>query len=156
MKILLLYPESSKEKWLTEFQQTYVEKISRFVKFEIQSIKTDNLPREKSDQKKKNEAQKILKLLKDNDQVILFDEAGKSFKDSHGFSNALIKIIEASPQRVVIIVGGAFGLDDSVKQVHKNIWSLSGLTMNHHVAQAFLLEQVYRALTIWKGIPYHN
>jgi 23S rRNA (pseudouridine1915-N3)-methyltransferase len=54
------------------------------------------------------------------------------------------------------LIGGAFGFGNEIRERADWTWSLSSMVLNHHVAQAVVLEQVYRAFTIWKNIPYHN
>jgi 23S rRNA (pseudouridine1915-N3)-methyltransferase len=72
------------------------------------------------------------------------------------FSVKLVKLFERGRPRVVILIGGAFGFGSEIRERADWTWSLSSLVFNHHIAQAAVLEQVYRAFTIWKNIPYHN
>jgi 23S rRNA (pseudouridine1915-N3)-methyltransferase len=58
--------------------------------------------------------------------------------------------------RIVFCVGGAFGFNDELRTRADTVISLSSLILNHHVAQAVVLEQVYRAISIQKNLPYHN
>ena len=83
------------------------------------------------------------------------DERGREL-DSYKFSAEIQKAIEANKKRVIWVVGGAFGLSDDSKRRANVTLCLSKLTLNHLVAQTLLLEQIYRGLTIIKGIPYHN
>lgn len=156
MKVLFCSFETKTEPWVLEAKSTYLKKIGAFYPFEIQSIKSPAIDRDDADRKKKAEAEKFLKLLKPGDLLILFDEVGKSFKDSESFAAMMGKIFERSPGRLIFLIGGAFGVDESIRQQAHVIWSLSGLTMNHWVAQIAALEQIYRAMTILKNIPYHN
>jgi 23S rRNA (pseudouridine1915-N3)-methyltransferase len=58
--------------------------------------------------------------------------------------------------RIVFVVGGAFGFDDRLRTRADEVISLSNFVLNHHVAEAVALEQVYRAISINKNLPYHN
>jgi 23S rRNA (pseudouridine1915-N3)-methyltransferase len=156
MKAVLYAFETKMEPWVTEAREVYQKKINAFFPFEIESIKSPNIDREDADRKRKAESEKFLKLMKPGDLLVLFDEGGKAFKDSETFSIALGQLIERSPSRLVFLIGGAFGVDGNVRKVASATWSLSGLTMNHWIAQIASLEQIYRALTIRKNIPYHN
>ena len=60
------------------------------------------------------------------------------------------------PDEVILVVGGAYGLNDAVKARGDLCFSLSKLTFPHQLARLFLLEQTYRALTILRNEPYHN
>lgn len=148
--------QSSKESWLELFEQEYLKKLNHYQKVEVKIIKTDNLPRQQSEQKVKNEEQKILKLLKPDDFLIVFDEASKSFKDSKQFASQIQKALELNKQKIVFLIGGAFGIGEELKSRSNLKLSLSPLTMNHHVAYAMALEQLYRSFTIISDIPYHN
>ena len=88
--------------------------------------------------------------------MILFDERGKLHKNSRDFSAAIVKAIESGRQRIVFVIGGPYGFSQKAKDRADLLLSLSPLTLNHHVAKVTALEQVYRALTIWKNIKYHN
>jgi 23S rRNA (pseudouridine1915-N3)-methyltransferase len=156
MKVLFCSFETKTEPWVLEAKATYLKKIGAFFPFEIQSIKSPAIDRDDSERKKKAEAEKFLKILKPGDLLILFDENGKVFKNSESFATVINQIFDRSPSRLIFLVGGAFGIDESVRERAHAVWSLSGLTMNHWVAQITALEQIYRAMTILKKIPYHN
>ena len=60
------------------------------------------------------------------------------------------------PRDFAVLVGGADGHDDSVRQAAGWQWSLSRLTLQHEMALVLALEQLYRAYTIKAGLPYHR
>lgn len=155
MKFKLITIESSKEKWFDEATSLYNKKINGFCSFERISIKAKGLERKHKDQKKEGESALILDKLKTTDFVILCDERGKSF-NSIQFSQKLVSYLENGHSNIVFVVGGAYGVSTDLRNRANLIWSLSDMVMNHFVAQVVVLEQIYRALTIWKGTPYHN
>jgi 23S rRNA (pseudouridine1915-N3)-methyltransferase len=53
-------------------------------------------------------------------------------------------------------MGGDAGLDDAVKQRAQKLLSLSAMTLPHQLARVLLLEQIYRACTLMRNIPYHK
>lgn len=57
---------------------------------------------------------------------------------------------------MIFCVGGAFGFNEEIRKRADAVISLSSFVLNHHVAQAVVLEQVYRAISIQKNLPYHN
>ena len=57
---------------------------------------------------------------------------------------------------VVLVIGGAYGLSDAVRQRGNLLLSLSALTLPHQLARLLLTEQLYRGLTIIRHEPYHN
>lgn len=156
MKFELLYLKGQSEPWVDLAAEDYVRKISHVYPIERVAIKSRNSEREKKDEKIKAEAEATLKLLKPRDHVILFDEGGKKFDSSVAFSHYLQKIMGLQKNKLVFVVGGPYGVDKRVKEKADAIISLSSLTMSHHVAHVVVLEQIYRALAIWRGLPYHN
>lgn len=155
MKIAFFYLESQKEDWALEAQSLYSEKIKRFSDFEIIKIKSPSVARDNKEYKVEEESKLILSKLKSDDYLALFDEGGKLF-DSIEFAQNFKRIQESNPKRIVFLIGGAFGVSEEIKKRANQKLSLSKMVMNHHVAMNMALEQIYRAFTIIKGIPYHN
>lgn len=101
------------------------------------------------------EAELIRRRFKAGASLIVLDERGKQFS-SIDLAKEIKKYLELAAQEVVFVVGGAYGLSDSLKREARLHWSLSKLTLPHQLARVFALEQIYRALTILKNIPYHH
>ncbi len=156
MKLVLLYVSGAREEYGDLAEAVFAAKIKPIVQFEIQAIKAQSAARAQSQEKKKTESEKLLGALKSDDYVVAFDEGGKVAKDSREFSKWLVRAIESGKKRVVFIIGGPFGLEESVRKRSDLILSLSALTFNHHVAKVVVLEQIYRGLAIWRNLPYHN
>jgi len=153
MKLITI--QSSKSDWLDRVAGEYVEKINFFHKFELVHLKSAKVARDDSGLKKKADSDIILRALKPDDYVILFDETGKSL-NSIQFSQKIEKMQTSGVRRITFVIGGAFGVDDAVKKRAQELWKLSDLVFNHHIALAVTLEQIYRAYTIIKNKPYHN
>lgn len=151
----LITIQSSKSDWLDRVVDEYTEKIGFFQKFELIQLKSSKQAREDSVTKKKAESELILKALKNDDYVILFDEHGKSL-NSIQFSQKIEKLQTSGVRKITFVIGGAFGVDESIKKRAQETWKLSDLVLNHHIALAVTLEQIYRAYTIIKNKPYHN
>ena len=100
------------------------------------------------------ESQRILHKLDPRDYVILLDETGKNI-DSLALSQLLKSQIDAS-RPVVIIIGGAYGVDQTIHQRANFVWSLSLLVFPHQLVRLILAEQIYRAQEIASGNPYHH
>jgi 23S rRNA (pseudouridine1915-N3)-methyltransferase len=101
------------------------------------------------------EADLILNQLESNDDVILLDEKGKQFT-SVGFSEFISKKMLASIKRTIFVVGGPYGFSERVYKRADGIVSLSTLTFSHQMIRLIFVEQLYRAMTILKGEPYHH
>jgi 23S rRNA (pseudouridine1915-N3)-methyltransferase len=147
--------KTSKEPWFDEAEALYLKKIKAFTTFEVVHLKTLKSDREEAEQKKKFEEKTLLEKITQDDFVILLDEKGKKL-DSLAFAQLVQKTAESGKKRGVFIIGGAFGVTDSIKKRAQQSVCLSDMVMNHLVAETVLLEQFYRAQTILNRIPYHN
>lgn len=87
--------------------------------------------------------------------VIVLDERGKNFK-SADFAAALARLRDEGAQNAAFLIGGADGHDESVKGAASLTLSLGAATWPHMLARAMLAEQLYRAMTILSGHPYHR
>lgn len=155
MKFVLMTLASAREPWAEEAADLYKKKISHFAPFDIIALKPKKSSRSDSHYKKTEESALILENLSSDDYVVLMDERGKKF-DSIEFSKKIESILMSSKKRAVFIIGGAFGVDETVRQRADLVVSFSPMVFNHLLAQTMCLEQIYRSFTIIKNLPYHN
>lgn len=151
MPIRIIAVGKKHDSWVTEGIERYQERLKR--PFQIgwvilpHSSQTDILARQ-------DESGRILSRLNANDYVVLLDEKGKII-DSPALSRLLLTQLESSRQ-IVIIIGGAYGVDETVHQRANFVWSLSHLVFPHQLVRLILTEQIYRAQEIAGGKPYHH
>lgn len=138
-----------------ELSAEYERKVGHFLGFEIIRLKPAKLARDSREAKLAAETRALLQHIKKDDLVVLCDERGQAVS-SIRFSEKLVSFLEQGRPRVVIVIGGAFGVGEELRHRADWTWSLSPLVLNHHIAQSVALEQLYRALAIWKKLPYHN
>jgi 23S rRNA (pseudouridine1915-N3)-methyltransferase len=93
--------------------------------------------------------------LEKEDYLVALDEHGKQM-GSEGLADFIQKTANRSVKRMVFVIGGAFGLDETVLKRADFKWSLSELTFPHQLVRLMLAEQVYRACTILKNEKYHH
>jgi 23S rRNA (pseudouridine1915-N3)-methyltransferase len=99
------------------------------------------------------EGEKIIETLskiKDK-HVFVLSEEGKEFS-SVEFAQKIKKI----EKEIVFVIGGPLGLSEEVKKKADVLFSLSKMTFTHEMARLFLVEQVYRAVSINEGKKYHK
>ena len=101
------------------------------------------------------EGKGILSIIEAVDIPIILDEHGKQMT-SKDFSSFFERISDNANYRPCFVVGGAFGLDAAVKKVARYSIALGPMTLPHELARVLLLEQLYRAETISRKIPYHH
>lgn len=104
---------------------------------------------------KQIEEELILKRLQPNHYLILLDERGKKL-DSVQWSQQFQNLMNQGTKTLIILIGGAFGVSDAVKEKAKQTWSLSPLVFPHQMVRLIVAEQVYRAFSILNHSPYHH
>ncbi|QEC66937.1 23S rRNA (pseudouridine(1915)-N(3))-methyltransferase RlmH [Panacibacter ginsenosidivorans] len=104
---------------------------------------------------KKQEAKLVLQQLSKDDYLVLLDERGKQLS-SPELANFIQQRANESIKRIVFLIGGAFGVNDTIMQRANYTWSLSKLVFPHMLVRLILAEQVYRACTILKNEKYHH
>jgi 23S rRNA (pseudouridine1915-N3)-methyltransferase len=104
---------------------------------------------------KKVEGNAIIDNLQKDDWVVLLDETGKQIS-SVDFANLIQKKANESIKRLVFIIGGAYGVDETVLKRANYVLGLSNLVFPHMIVRLLLAEQVYRAATILKNEKYHH
>ena len=104
---------------------------------------------------KKEEAQNIMKPMASTDVLILLDETGKML-NSPGLAQLIQQKANQSAQRIIFLIGGAYGVSDDIKKRANHTWSLSQLVFPHMLVRLILSEQIYRACSILANEKYHH
>ena len=156
MKITLLVVGKSTNAHLIKLQEEYQNRLKFYIPFEMTIVpELKNTKNLSINEQLEKEADLIIKQLEYSDEVILLDEKGKQFT-SVGFSDFIAKKMLASHKRMVFVVGGPYGFSDRVYQRANGKISLSAMTFSHQMIRVIFVEQLYRAMTILKGEPYHH
>jgi 23S rRNA (pseudouridine1915-N3)-methyltransferase len=151
MTLKLLVVGKKHEAWVGEGIERYQKRLKR--PFDIEWV---YLPHSAYDglKARQDESERMLLRFNTNDYVILLDERGKTL-DSPALSTLLTAKLDIS-QRITLIIGGAYGVDQTVHQRADFVWSLSPLVFPHQLVRLILVEQLYRAQEIAHGNPYHH
>ena len=156
MKIELLVIGKTDDKYLQIGIDKYLDRLKHYIKTKITVIpdikKRANLS---EGEIMKKEAELILKQIKHGDYVVLLDDKGKQFS-SMEFSKQINTRSVSGIKTLKLVVGGAYGFHESVVAASKDKWSLSKMTFSHQMVRLIIVEQIYRAMTILKGEPYHH
>ena len=156
MKIKLLMVGKTVDSDLIKLIENYQKRLTHYVNFEaviIPDIK--NAKNLTSDQQKEKEAELLLSKMEPTDEVILLDERGKVFT-SVQFARFLEEKMLYSSKNLTFVVGGAYGFSEKVYERAGGLLSLSAMTFSHQMIRLLFVEQLYRAMTIIKGEPYHH
>lgn len=105
---------------------------------------------------KERESKKVVSLIRANDFVILLDESGTIFTNQQLAGILSVALKERTKNRIIFIIGGAYGVSKELKNRADIIWSLSKLVFPHQIVRLILIEQLYRTSTILQSHPYHH
>lgn len=153
MKIAIWSVGKANEAYIKEGVDQFTKRIGHYYPLEWQLIMPSKLT--DPSQIKKAEAASILKALSPTDVLILLDEKGKMLS-----SPTLAKLIQQkanqSAQKLVFLIGGAYGVAEEIKARSQFTWSISELVFPHMLVRLILAEQIYRACSILANEKYHH
>jgi 23S rRNA (pseudouridine1915-N3)-methyltransferase len=156
MKICLLVIGKTDEAYLQKGMELFLKRIPHYIPFELKVIpdikNSKNLSEE---QQKEREGELVLQQTTTSDEIILLDEGGIDVS-SVEFARFLEKRMIAGTKRLIFVIGGPYGFSASVYARANAKLSLSKMTFSHQMVRLIFLEQLYRAMTILKGEPYHH
>lgn len=157
MKLRLVCVGKVSESYLREGVEEFAARISRYLTLTTVELREEKGGGKKPDSRylRDREGERILEKIPEPAFVIALDERGETFT-SEGLSALLGRHMVQGTPEVVLIIGGPYGLSDEVKKRANLLLSLSAMTYTHQMARLFLLEQIYRGLTILRNEPYHN
>ncbi|HEY1047595.1 MAG TPA: 23S rRNA (pseudouridine(1915)-N(3))-methyltransferase RlmH [Bacteroidia bacterium] len=142
------------EPYVKEGLEKYLKLLSKYAKVDwIELNDAKNAGKLPADKLKEAEAEIIANAIPDKSAIVFLDETGKQF-DSQKFS-AYFEKKSIDNSKITFVIGGAFGLSESIKKKGESI-SLSAMTFNHQMVRLILTEQIFRAFTIIKGTTYHH
>lgn len=109
----------------------------------------------RTEERRRDEARLIGERLPPSGLVIALDERGRNL-DSDSFASRLAMARDAGTPAAALLIGGADGLDAQLRERAAWVLSFGALTIPHQIVRALVLEQLYRAMTIMAGHPYHR
>ena len=134
----------------------FAERIRRYAPFSLVVVPEERISsRGKREYILKQEGRRIGEKIRPGVFTTVVDERGKSLS-SEAFAHLLETWSNSGLKDVFFILGGPYGLDDSLREKADFCLSLSSMTLTHGLARMLLLEQLYRAFTILRGEPYHK
>ena len=104
---------------------------------------------------KKSESTSILSALNKDDVLIVLDERGKIWS-STDLADFIQQRANESARNIIFLIGGAYGVHESIIKRSQYTWSLSKLVFPHQLVRLILSEQIYRACTIIRNEKYHH
>jgi 23S rRNA (pseudouridine1915-N3)-methyltransferase len=146
MRIRLLCVGRTRTKHLEEALAEYIKRLSPMVRLETDVIPASGV---------ETESAMIMRRLKADDHVVLLDERG-TLLSTPQLASMLQDLQNASVRTAVFVLGGAYGVDQSVIARADYTWSLSPLVFPHEMVRLLVTEQLYRAYDLNRGGKYHH
>ena len=157
MKLAILWVGKTSTDYINKAIDTYVQRIGHYMPIEIIEVPdVKNAKNMDTAQLRQKEGELIIKQLRPDDYVVFLDDKGKQMSSTE-FAYWIDKTnMNSSIKRLVFVIGGAYGFSlDAYKQA-KSFLSISKMTFSHQIIRPILVEQIYRAMTILRGEPYHH
>lgn len=151
MSIRILAVGKKHEKWVADGIDRYERRLRK--PFDASWQLLPHSARE-GEAARTEESERILQKVDRDAFLVLLDERGQNV-DSPALAARLQGAFDAGKQ-VIVVIGGAYGVDDAVRARANFVWSLSKLVFPHQLVRLILAEQLYRAQEIAGGRPYHH
>lgn len=156
MEVVLLAIGKTNIKFVEEGIKEYEGRLRRYMTFRTEWLRDVKGAGQLAEARQKElEGEAILAKLQPSDMVILLDEHGKEFT-SREFATWMEKQMASGRKRIVFVIGGPYGFSQAVYDRASSLVSMSKMTFNHEMIRLFFVEQMYRAMTILRGEPYHH
>ena len=150
MNCTLIAVDKLREAYVREGCGLYLERLAPTMPVSVREIRPGSGPHAAD-----AEAEKILRHLGDATVLWALDERG-TLVTSTAFARMLAALGRTGARDLTLVIGGASGLSAAVRRRADFVWSLSPLTYLHEMARLIVLEQLYRAMKINRGEPYHR
>ena len=158
MKVTLICVGKVKEKFYRDAIKEYEKRLGAYIKLNTIEISDEKVKVENDSEialAMEKEGNNILSKIKDNQYVITLEILGKNLS-SEEFASKIDNLMLTGKSDVTLVIGGSYGLSDSVKKRSDFTLSFSRMTFPHQMMRVVLLEQVYRAYRIITGASYHK
>ena len=153
MQLCVIAIGKVRERYVREACEDFVRRLGPYFPLEIVEVKA-SLGSQPAGAMRE-EAERILKTLHDDDCVWLLERTGDQLS-SEDLSRRLTGIANAGTRRLAVVIAGTFGAGDALRDRADFRWSLSKLTFLHEWTRMIVLEQFYRAAKIARNEPYHH
>ena len=155
MKITLLFTGKTSDARLSSLIDEYQQRLRHYVPFELVVLPDlKNAKALSEEQVKTAEGEAILRFLTPAMDVVLLDEHGREYR-SIEFADYLQKKM-SSGKDLTLVIGGPYGFSEAVYARANGKISFSQMTFSHQMIRIMAIEQLYRAMTILRGEPYHH
>ncbi len=151
-----LWIGKTKDPSLSKVEEKYLKGIAQHLPAERKTIQKlrKNDPHQQLAQLER-EAKQIERNLPAKTYLVVLDHLGTEFT-SPRLASFLAELMNRGVSKVTFVVGSDLGIPERIRDLADLKWALTKLTLPHELTRIMLLEQIYRAVTIIKGLPYHK
>jgi 23S rRNA (pseudouridine1915-N3)-methyltransferase len=154
MRFRLIWVGKTRNEHLRALESDYLKRLSRFHRCEVVELRESTLANERA--RLEEESKRIAGALASDTFVVLLDVEGSKQWSSLELAAQIEAWQSRSLKEVTFVIGGHLGVSEELRQRAELRWSLSRLTLTHEMARVLLVEQLYRAWTIIRGVPYQK
>ncbi|HYN84156.1 MAG TPA: 23S rRNA (pseudouridine(1915)-N(3))-methyltransferase RlmH [Pyrinomonadaceae bacterium] len=153
MRLRLIWVGKTRNEHLRALVEDYLKRLQRFARCEVVELRESGAGDERA--VLEEEGKRILGSLASDALTVLLDIGGRQW-DSVGLAREVERWQAGAVKEAAFVVGGHLGVAEGVRRRADIRWSLSSLTLTHEMARLVLVEQLYRAYTITRGLPYQK
>jgi 23S rRNA (pseudouridine1915-N3)-methyltransferase len=153
VRLRLIWIGKTKNEHVRALADDYLRRLSHFCRMEVTELREGSGANERA--VLEEEARRIASALAPGALAVLLDVEGRELS-SHELAAQLEGWQNAGAKEIAFVIGGHLGVTDEIKQRAGVRWSLSRLTLTHEIARVVVVEQLYRAYTILRGLPYQK
>lgn len=155
MKVVIMSVGRVRQQFVLQGEAEYLQRIRGSFSVDLVELGMESPESMSPSEVQAREAEEVLKRSRSYDYLVVLDERGQG-TSSKQLSEFVQKRMNSGIKTVCFAIGGAFGFAEKVRQEADSIISLSALTFPHQITRLLLVEQLYRAHTLMKGISYHK
>jgi 23S rRNA (pseudouridine1915-N3)-methyltransferase len=154
MRLRLIWVGKTRNEHLRALAGDYLKRLSRFARCEVAEVRESAAADARACLEE--EGKRILGALASDALAVLLDVSGPTRWTSEELAAQVENWQTRSVKEVAFVVGGHLGVSEEVRARASVRWSLSTLTLTHEMARVVVAEQLYRAYTILRGVPYQK
>ncbi|CAC9585660.1 23S rRNA (pseudouridine(1915)-N(3))-methyltransferase (EC 2.1.1.177) [uncultured Gammaproteobacteria bacterium] len=154
VKINLIAIGKKMPDWIQTGVTHYQKQLPRELNFTLTTPEAQKRKGKNIEQIKELEGELLIKASASANLIVAFDEHGKQHSTKE-IAKAM-KDWQQNGDSVALLIGGADGLSNTIKQQAHQLWGLSNLTLPHSMARLLAVEQIYRAHSLLTNHPYHR
>lgn len=154
MRLHLIWVGKTRNEQLRALVDEYLQRLGRFVRCEVTELRESEAGNERA--VLEEESARIIGALRADALAVLLDVEGRQQWSSPELAAQIEDWQARGSREVAFVIGGHLGVAQAVKERAHVRWSLSRLTLTHEMSRVVLAEQLYRAFTIMRGLPYQK